>query len=113
MLQYSNGSPCDGHHQRRSSALVGRRLKDPKEGKDRDKDDDRHDRKSKDSRRRKSTLISLLCERDALAPKATVAFVGASPDDCAYFFEIRSPHACGGVSSEPQAIGPGGVFGVM
>lgn len=34
-------------------------------------------------------------------------------DECAYFFEGRSPFACGGVHQEAQALSPGGVFGVM
>ncbi len=124
ILQYTDGSPCTAksHHKRSldvegqldGRGLVPRKLND---GKDHDKDDDddkdHHKEKSESSTRRKSTLISLLCERDALAPKASVAFVGASPDECAYFFELRSPHACGGVSNKQQALGPGGVFGVM
>lgn len=62
---------------------------------------------------RKSTLISLLCDRDPLAPKASISFVGASPDACTYFFELRSMAACGGVSEAQQTLGPAGVFGVM
>ncbi|KAI9882816.1 MAG: hypothetical protein M1823_005429 [Watsoniomyces obsoletus] len=121
ILQYTDGSPCPNtpHHKRSvdvEDLLGGRGLAPRKlnDGKDHDKDHDDDKKKSdSSSTRRKSTLISLLCERDALAPKATVAFVGASPDDCAYFFELRSPHACGGVSNKQQALGPGGVFGVI
>ena len=66
--------------------------------------------------RRKSTLISFLCEKDAYdaaKPKVAVSFVGASPDRCAYFFEARSPYSCGGASQAEQDVGPGGVFGIM
>jgi len=69
------------------------------------------------SGRRKETIISLLCDRDHIAdptaPKATVAFVAASEDDCTYFFEARSAAACGGVSTEQQTVGPAGVFGLI
>lgn len=87
-----------------------------------DDDDDVLDpepnRSSKSTTRRKSTIISLLCEKEPLAPKApqaAVAFVGASPDECAYFFEVRSPAACAGAETDSSggALGPGGVFGVM
>ena len=37
----------------------------------------------------------------------------AAVDDCTYFFEGRSPYACGGVQAETQALSPGGVFGVI
>ena len=60
----------------------------------------------------KSTIISLLCEKDPLAAKAAVAFVGTL-DECTYFFEVRSAAACGGIEIEKQSLGPAGVFGVM
>lgn len=41
---------------------------------------------------RKSTLLSFVCDRD-LAARAQISFVG-SLHDCAYFFEVRSVHAC-------------------
>lgn len=130
VLQYTDGSPCSSKHRRARSVdvmdsvqerhdLARRKLidhDDHDDEKDDDDDDKKHDHKddkASESTRRKSTLISLLCERDALAPKASMAFVGASPDECAYFFELRSPHACGGVSNPQQAVGPGGVFGIM
>ncbi|KAA6407799.1 MAG: hypothetical protein FRX48_08150 [Lasallia pustulata] len=62
---------------------------------------------------RKSTLISFLCDRDPLAAKASIAFVGASPDACTYVFEVRSMAACGGVGAAQQTLGPGAVFGVI
>jgi cation-dependent mannose-6-phosphate receptor len=106
-LNYTNGSPCD------------------------DKDRDDEDWKQKRSRgyehetqdigamkskiRRKSTIISLLCQKEALptTPKVSVAFVGASEDHCTYFFEARSAAACAGIETTPSQLSPGGVFGVM
>lgn len=63
--------------------------------------------------RRKSTTISFLCERDPLAAQAAASFVAASPDECSYFFEVRSSAACGAPEPAEQGVGPGGVFGVI
>ncbi|CAG9952140.1 unnamed protein product [Clonostachys rosea f. rosea IK726] len=52
-----------------------------------DKADDPKDRK-------KSTTISFLCDRDVANTHLAVSFVGTDPDECAYFFEARSHHAC-------------------
>lgn len=84
-----------------------------------DPDDDEDDKPQKKpssgkddkNARRKTTVISLLCDSDPLA-KTSVSFV-ASVDECTYFFEGRSPFACGGVHVAKQALGPGGVFGVI
>ncbi|KAI9810469.1 MAG: Cation-independent mannose-6-phosphate receptor CI-MPR [Pycnora praestabilis] len=92
VLNYTDGSPCSTRND--------------------DDDDDRGSRKG-GTRGRKSTIISLLCDRDPLSPKASVAFVGASPDDCSYFFELRSSAACGGATDAQQTLGPSGVFGVI
>jgi cation-dependent mannose-6-phosphate receptor len=78
---------------------------------DNDKDGDRY-HESKELPR-KSTIISLLCERDPLASKPVISFVGASPDECAYFFEVRTSAACSVVEAEIQTLGPSGVFGVI
>lgn len=66
------------------------------------------------STRRKSTLMSFLCDRDAAANGANPSFVGTM-DSCAYFFEVRSAAACGGIAVNPHAggLGPAGVFGIM
>ncbi|KAI9846045.1 MAG: Cation-independent mannose-6-phosphate receptor CI-MPR [Thelocarpon superellum] len=114
VLNYTDGSPCTASSQSKQarSSTFG--------GDDDDDDDDETEGKKKGSKekekeqtRTKSTLISLLCERDPLAPDAAVSFVGASPDECAYFFELRSHAACAGVSEAQQTLGPGGVFGVI
>jgi len=109
VLNFTNGSPCDTSEKSKRNA----RIKD-------DDDDDPHSKKpnsgSKSKIRRKSTIISLLCQKEPLgpkAPKATVAFIGASEDHCTYFFEARSQYACAGIETTPQQLGPGGVFGVI
>ena len=106
VLNYTDGSPCGVPSNR-----LPRKLLDDEDDYD-DDDDDRDDHK-KTITPRKSTLISLLCDRDPLAPKASVSFVGASPDECTFFFEVRSMAACGGVGEAQQTLGPGGLFSVM
>lgn len=119
VMNYTEGSPCD------DSTKHSRGIIDDDDDDDNDDDedndgDDKHGKKGHKSpskgsgpSRRKSTIISLLCDRDSLASKASIAFVGASPDECTYFFEVRSAAACGGVSQETQSVGPGGVFGII
>lgn len=86
--------------------------KDKKKGKDDEDEDSKKKKKpSSDGERRKTAIISLLCESDPLA-KTAFSFV-AAVDDCVYFFEGRSPAACGGIHVEKQALSPGGVFGVI
>ena len=92
----------------------------PDDDDDDDDEDDRDDNpkghkgtKSKEPIRRKSTLISFTCDRDSLAPKVHLSFIGSDPDECTFFFEARSMAACGGVSEAQQSLGPGGVFGVI
>ncbi|KAK7949546.1 hypothetical protein PG996_000133 [Apiospora saccharicola] len=64
--------------------------------------------------RRKSATISFLCDRDPTATTAAVSFVGADPDECAYFFEMRSQHACAGAEPhQPGSVGPGSVFAII
>ena len=114
VLQYTNGSPCDSSNKKRK--IIG---DDDKEDDDDDDDDKKHSDKKKksSSKRRKSTIISLLCEREPLdskAPRVAVSFIGVSPDECAYSFEVRSPISCASRNKDQQgAVGPGGVFGIM
>ncbi len=119
VLNYTGGSPCDEERTKVPRRIVGddddkndgdnHRKED-----DREDDDKKHDNgKKKSAVRRKSTIISFLCERDSLAPKAHLSFIGASQDECTYFFEAKAMAACGGVSETQQPLGPGGVFGVM
>ncbi|KAE8844039.1 hypothetical protein PTNB73_08384 [Pyrenophora teres f. teres] len=108
ILNYTGGSLCPSLKSKRS--LQSASL-DTREIIDGDDDDDDKKKKPKEAERRKTTVISLLCDNDPLA-KTSVSFV-AAVDDCTYFFEGRSPFACGGVHQETQALGPGGVFGVI
>lgn len=115
VLNYTQGSPCSD-----SSAPL--RMFD-REIVDDDDDDDHHRKRPGDNdrsrhnppsslERRKSTIISLLCASDPLAPPMALSFVG-SPDSCSYFFEARTPAACGGIEVAQQQLGPGGVFSVI
>lgn len=66
------------------------------------------------SKQRKSATISFLCDKDPAASSAAVSFVGVDPDECAYFFEVRSPHACAGAEPHsPGSVGPGALFGII
>ncbi|KAF1961196.1 mannose 6-phosphate receptor domain-containing protein [Byssothecium circinans] len=113
VLNYTGGSYCPSTTTRRALhtpiSLHAREIVDDDDDNDKNKDKDKDTKKP--SNRRKSTIISLLCESDPLT-KTSISFV-AAVDDCVYFFEGRSPHACGGVHVEKQALGPGGVFGVI
>ncbi|KAI9749599.1 MAG: hypothetical protein M4579_006810 [Chaenotheca gracillima] len=137
VLNYTDGSPCDSGSTRslaldQKAASLARRMdrislrqededddgrdeEPPPEDDDRDKPDDEttKDPVEPEDTRRKSTLISLLCERDPLAPRVAFSFVGSSPDECTYFFELRAQAACGGARDTQVGVGPGGVFGVI
>lgn len=110
VLNYTNGSPCDSSSRKRSHSiedLSSRKIAD---------DDDKVDppkQKPSDKTRRKSTIISFLCEKDALMPTLTLSFVSTDPDECAYFFEARSSAACLTVEVAKQTLSPSGVFGVI
>ena len=84
-----------------------------------DEDDDRekgrkHKSSSKGAERRKTSIISLLCERTPKDndPPVTVSYVGTT-DECTYFFEARSKFACPTVKSDSQPLGPSSIFGIM
>lgn len=127
VLNYTNGSPCGEGKSRRSAdlGLDEREIVDNDDkkkgskGKQDDDDDDEDDRPSKSKKpaassgRRKNTLISMLCDRDPLAPTLTLSFVGTDPEECTYFFEARSAAACAGIEVAKQTLSPGGVFGVI
>ncbi|KAJ6144449.1 hypothetical protein N7470_008344 [Penicillium chermesinum] len=93
VMNYTNGSPCDDQDGAAVSVT---------------------NTSMKASARTKSTLMSFLCDRDALPNQATASFVGTL-DSCTYYFEIRSSAACGGVAVSPNSggLGPAGVFGVI
>lgn len=97
VLQYENGSPCGGSKNKERAPIDS--------GASASADDE--------AVRRKSTLISFHCEKDPLAQQAAPSFIGTDPDECAYFFEIRSTHACGGAEPTKQGVGPGAVFAII
>jgi cation-dependent mannose-6-phosphate receptor len=117
VLNYTDGSPCPSSSDHSKRKILDDDDEDDKkdkddEKKDKDKDDDKKD-KPMEVIRRKSTIMSFLCERDLISPQATISFVG-SMDSCSYFFEVRSPAACGGAAlGSDSGVGPGGVFGIM
>ncbi|KAK3947410.1 mannose-6-phosphate receptor binding domain-containing protein [Pseudoneurospora amorphoporcata] len=130
VLQYSQGSPCEAPEdkddkRKRSRGVVheGAAYSKYSDDEDEDRDDDQTDsdtdsdrqnsNASKDKIRRKSATISFLCDRSPDSPTA-VSFVGTDPDECSYFFEVRSQHACAGAEPhKPGSVGPGGVFAII
>ncbi|EGD84196.2 hypothetical protein H112_07884 [Trichophyton rubrum D6] len=126
VLNYTDGSPCPSSP--RGKKLFRRKIVDGDDDDDEDNDKDgdkkgdddekkKGDDKKKDPEdkveRRKSTLMSFLCDRDLVTPAATFSFVG-SPDSCSYFFEVRTAAACGGVAASTDGgVGPAGIFGII
>mgnify|MGYP001576627453 CR=1 FL=1 len=137
VLQYTGGSPCGAAVESRSEdleegyeyparTLSGKVVgeddeddEDTKKDKDSKKDDDDEDdepkkpKKPVSTKRRKSTLISFHCEKDPMKSGAVASFIGTDPDECAYFFEMRSEAACPGLGPVQAGLGPAGVFGVI
>ncbi|RPA93868.1 mannose 6-phosphate receptor domain-containing protein [Choiromyces venosus 120613-1] len=91
VLEYTHGSPCPS----------------PDEVEDGGADAEGGNKKKKGGFR-KTTLMSHLCDRDAIRP--VISFVGAV-NHCGYFFEVRSAAACPTVRT--QALGPVSVFGII
>lgn len=134
VLQYTGGSPCGKSSAKRddSGHLLGKRSS-RHGGSYKDYSDDETatatsaslarstkalaaaTAKATDTtQRRKSATISFLCDRDPTATTAAVSFVGADPDECAYFFEMRSQHACAGAEPHaPGSVGPGYLFVII
>jgi cation-dependent mannose-6-phosphate receptor len=115
ILNYTGGSLCPPTSSKRSIDLDPREIigddDDDDNKKHKDKDANKKKPSSDKSERRKTTIISLLCESDPLG-RSSISFV-AAVDDCTYFFEGRSRHACGIVHADTQTLSPGGVFGVI
>ena len=111
VLNYTDGSPCPTLS---DSSSRKRELIDGDDGDNTDsgKNGSSHS-DEKEKVRRKSTMMSFLCDRDLLTPAPTVSFVGTM-DSCTYMFEVRSASACGGVAADSDGgVGPGGVFAIM
>ena len=99
VLEYVGGSPCP--------APDGDADDDDKEEKEKRKGKTGKNKKE-ESGYRKSTIMSHLCDHDAIRP--AISFVG-QVNHCGYFFEVRSSAACPTVGT--QALGPISVFGIM
>lgn len=111
VLNYTGGSPCESIASRSPHAvqdLWSREIVDPDKKKGSSSD------KSSNSTRRKSMIISMLCDRDPLAPTLGLSFIGTM-DECSYFFEGRSNAACAiaNTSKGGTSLNPGSVFGVI
>ncbi|KAF2160479.1 hypothetical protein M409DRAFT_70443 [Zasmidium cellare ATCC 36951] len=124
VLNYTDGSPCDSVGSKSAHSvqdLMAREIidGDKKKGKGKDDDEDDEDdkkgskKKPSSTERKKSVIISMLCDRDPLAPQLALSFVGTQ-DECSYFFEGRSNAACATANtSSGGSLNPGGVFGVI
>ncbi|OBT85781.1 hypothetical protein VE02_05848 [Pseudogymnoascus sp. 03VT05] len=125
VLQYTGGSPCGSAVESRSSdeldelddldsdGYPARTLNGKVVGSDSDNDEDEKPKTPLPTKRRKSTLISFHCEKDPLKSGAVTSFIGTDPDECAYFFEMRSEAACPGLGPVQAGLGPAGVFGII
>lgn len=123
VLNYTDGSPCESIGSKSAHSvedLMAREIVDDKKGKGKDDDDDDDDdddekdsKKKVSTERRKSMIISMLCDKDPMAPQLALSFVGTL-DECSYFFEGRSNAACATANtSSGGSLNPGGVFGVI
>lgn len=114
-LQYTGGSPCGESKSRSEERDAPPFVYDDADISQIDESVVAEAVKSgDDDRRRKSTIISFLCDRDPTSSQAMVSFVGTDPDECAYFFEARSVHACASAEPhKPGSVGPGSVFGLI
>ena len=113
LLNYTNGSPCPDLDEYgdplpfTSSSLDVRKLLGDKNGTSKPN--------VAKGIRRKSTLLSFICDTSpALSTTPRLSFL-AAPDHCSYIFEVRSRYACAGAapSQEKGTLGPGGVFAMI
>ncbi|TWU73158.1 Cation-independent mannose-6-phosphate receptor CI-MPR [Metarhizium rileyi] len=123
VLQYTGGSPCGtfakSNKSTRSSSSHSEKYNYG--AREADLSNQPHlveslkdDQKEEPSPRRKSTTISFLCDRDPSSSQASISFVGVDKDECSYFFEGRSIHACAQAEPhKPGSVGPGSVFGII
>ncbi|CAK1355109.1 putative mannose 6-phosphate receptor-like protein [Cercospora beticola] len=114
VLNYTDGSPCEQSQDKRARSERLRESADEDDKKDDKKDDDEKEKEpaKKPKGRTKSTVISMLCDRDPLAPPLQLSFVGTL-DECTYFFEGRSAAACATANTSKATLNPAGVFGVI
>jgi cation-dependent mannose-6-phosphate receptor len=126
VLQYTGGSPC-GKKKNSKRTPLSIPVREGAKYKAEDFSDDElsitiedqkppsgDSDKDRDVSGHKSATISFLCNQDPSNTQAGVSFVATDPDECAYFFEVRSRHAC--LTAEPRqpgGVGPGGVFALI
>ncbi|KAK5989843.1 Putative mannose 6-phosphate receptor-like protein [Cladobotryum mycophilum] len=110
VLQYTGGSPCGESKSSREDREANKNMASaPQDHKVETIEASDSTVKTK----RKSATISFLCDKDPGSSTA-VSFVGTDPEECAYFFEARSAHACGHAEPhKPGSVGPGSVFGLI
>lgn len=130
VLQYTGGSPCDtkSKRRRRDDETVAIREADTSSSASQPQetgsintgpvdyleDDETEAEEDSSSLRRKSTTISFLCDHDPANLQPSITFVGTDPDECAYFFEARTIHACAQAEPhKPGSVGPGSIFGLI
>ena len=115
VLQYTDGSPCGERSDSMSSLSKDSIIYDDSREPGPFYGEAKTPSKSAAlSTRRKSTTISFLCDREPGNTMAALSFVGTDPDECAYFFEARSIHACAHAEPhKPGSVGPGSIFGLI
>jgi cation-dependent mannose-6-phosphate receptor len=117
ILQYTGGSPCEEPSPSSSSSSID--LRDEVSSRTYVYDDEDRalmslSKPKTNMVRRKSSLISFICDREHTQNGAFFSFVGTDPDECSYFFEVRSIHACAQAEPhQPGSVGPGSVFGLI
>ncbi|KAL2753050.1 hypothetical protein ACRALDRAFT_2044715 [Sodiomyces alcalophilus JCM 7366] len=137
VLQYTDGSPCGESKSKNRKRMIRAlpseaSLPDTDDDNDGTKHDDTYitndqddtkakgraegkkDDKADHRPRRKSATLSFRCEPEHIGGQAGISFVAADPDDCAYFFEVRSQHACARAEPhQPGSVGPGTIFAII
>ncbi|TDZ34800.1 putative mannose 6-phosphate receptor-like protein [Colletotrichum spinosum] len=120
VLQYKDGSPCGEGKSKRSMAHADASYNRYTDDEDRTlitaSAGGKKVSAAKDDKttRRKSATISFHCDTEQVGGSAHISFVGSDPDDCAYFFEARSQHACPRAEPhQPGSVGPGSVFAII
>ncbi|KAH7374490.1 mannose-6-phosphate receptor binding domain-containing protein [Plectosphaerella cucumerina] len=133
VLQYTGGSPCGGDESKQRAARDTTHSPDSEhyDAYAREKAEKEAYLKATDPKnfspamdggngsdaratRRKSATISFHCDPEQVGGQVGVSFVATDPDECAYFFEVRSQHACARAEPhQPGSVGPGSVFAII
>ena len=114
VLEYTGGSPCgpQSSSERRDAPLAINNDEPPYSL---DHEIESVAAVKEDNRtRRKSTIIAFVCDHNPGSTQASLSFIGTDPDECSYFFDARSIHACASAEPhQPGSVGPGSVFGLI